>query len=138
MDAGVQEGLRLSRDRLERMAERCREVGAHFVVALIPTKERVHEPWIAGPAELSQYEIWDALLRNEHEVDRQLRQFLRDRGIPYLDLEGPLREAAARAAIYPLDRDGHPNSDGYAVIAHTVAQAIEPWRGEAAAPSAER
>jgi lysophospholipase L1-like esterase len=44
-----------------------------------------------------------------------------------VDLEKPMRKAAAFKAIYPANADGHPNSDGYAVIAQAVATAIGDW-----------
>lgn len=124
--ANVREGLRLSLDRLERIADDCQAAGIDLLVALIPTKERVYQPWIEGDADLQEREPLRSLLRNEIEIDRQIRQFLSQRDVPYLELVAPLREAARRAAIYPPNEDGHPNADGYAAIAKAVAQAIGP------------
>jgi lysophospholipase L1-like esterase len=131
--ANVREGLRLSLNRLKQMGELCRKAGVHLLVALIPTKERVYEPWIAGRTDLGEHEALSTLLRNEHEANRQLRQFLEKHGVPYLDLEAPMREAAGKGSIYPPDADGHPNVNGYAAIARAVAQTIRPWLDRPAA-----
>lgn len=126
-DSTVNEGLRLSLDRLERMAAECRGARVRLLVALIPTKERVFFPWLAGRGDLPARESFRALLRNEVEADRRVRERLDSLGIRYVDLEVPLREAAPRIAIYPANEDGHPNRDGYAVIAQAVAAAIRDW-----------
>lgn len=126
-DPTIREGLRLSVDRLERMADECRAAGVHVLFALIPTKERVYGPWIARQRDLPEQAAFSALLRNEYEANRQVRQVLDRRGIRYVDLELPLREAATHTAIYPANEDGHPNADGYAVIAREVARAIRDW-----------
>jgi lysophospholipase L1-like esterase len=96
-------------------------------VALIPTKERVHAPWILERSDLPGYEELRAAVRAEEEADREIRQYLDARGIRYLDLTVPMREAAAIRTIYPPHEDGHPVAAGYAVIADAVAGAIRPW-----------
>jgi hypothetical protein len=126
-DSTVNEGLRLSLDRLERIAAECRGAGVHLLVALIPTKERVFSPWLAGRGDLREQDAFRALLRNETEANRRVRERLDSLGVRYVDLEAPLRDAANRTAIYPTNEDGHPNGDGYAVIAHAVAHAIRDW-----------
>lgn len=122
--AGVREGLRLSLEQLGRMALECSEAGVRFLVVLIPTKERVFQLSIEANPEVSAHESLRTLLRNENQIDREVRQFLDQRRIPYLDLVEPLRRAALHRAIYPPTGDGHPTGDGYAVIARAVARAI--------------
>lgn len=126
-DPGVREGLRISLDRLDRTAALCRERGIHLLVALIPTKERVHAPWILERSDLPGYEELRAAVQAEEDADREIRQYLDARGIRYLDLSVPMREAAANKMIYPPHEDGHPVAAGYAVIADAVAGAIRPW-----------
>jgi lysophospholipase L1-like esterase len=126
-DAAVREGLRLSLDRLESMADECRAAGVHFLVALIPTKERVYAPWLGNRSNLPAHDTFRALLRNEYEANRQVQKQLDRLGVRYVDLEMPLREAAAFKTIYPASEDGHPNSEGYSVIAHAVATAVRDW-----------
>lgn len=126
-DPAVQEGLRLSLERLERISEECRVAKVPLLVALIPTKERVYAPWIARASDLRERDAFLALLRNESEVSRQVRNRLQHLGVSYLDLEMPLRKAVAGQAIFPASEDGHFNGGGYAVIAQAVANAIRPW-----------
>jgi lysophospholipase L1-like esterase len=123
----VQEGLRLTVDRLEQMAEECRQAHVHFLVALIPTKERVYAPWLEGRGDLPEHEALRVLVRNELEANRRIRDRLDQIGVRYVDLELPLRDAADQQAIYPSSDDGHPNAPGYQAIAQTVAVAIRDW-----------
>jgi len=125
--AEVREGLRLSLDRLHEMHRRCHEAGIHLLVALIPTKERVYQPWVEGRGRLRVQEVFQELFRNESEVDRRVRDFLTAESIPYVSLIEPLRQAAAKSPIFPPNADLHPTADGYGVIARAVAQAVEPW-----------
>ena len=121
-DPRVQEGVRLSLEHLEMMAEDCRVAEVRLLLALIPTKERVHAPWFTS--DMPEYEALRRLVENESEADRRVREHLDARGIEYIDLTTPLREAAAVGPIYPANEDGHPNADGYAIIAKAVAGAI--------------
>lgn len=121
-DAPVREGLRLTLDRLERMAATCRDAGVHIVVALIPTKETVYAPWVIDSADRARL---SPLWRSEREVDRAVRVHLDRRGIPHVTLLDSLRKAASRQAIYPSNDDGHPNGAGYAAIAGAVAAALQ-------------
>jgi hypothetical protein len=123
--ANVQEGLRLSLDRLEHMARRSAAAGIDLLVLLIPTKERVFQPWIETDSRLNGNAALRGLLRHENDADRRIQRFLRARGVAYLDLVEPLRQAAQRQAIYPADADGHPNAAGYAVFAQAVARVIQ-------------
>jgi lysophospholipase L1-like esterase len=120
-DAAVQEGLRLSLDRMERMAEICRAAGVHLLIVLIPTKERVISPRISDSTARSSLA---ALLRAEDQVDRAVRDHLERLGIRYVSLIDDLQRAAGRGEIYPSNDDGHPTSAGYAVIAEVVAAAV--------------
>jgi lysophospholipase L1-like esterase len=64
------------------------------------------------------------VLAQEVEVDQRVRSFLQQRGISYIDLLPPLRDAVSHTRIYRLDEDGHPTAGGYSVIAREVASAI--------------
>jgi lysophospholipase L1-like esterase len=90
----IEEAQRLSRTH-----------GGHFLVLLMPTKEEVYLPLLDKPA--------PALIE-------KFRPELEAQHIPYLDLT-PYFQARARAAG-PLffEIDGHPNVDGYRLIADVV------------------
>lgn len=120
----VQEGLRLSLLHFELMARLCDSAGVAFFIALIPTKERVYQSLIDADPELRQDRVLRELLAQEAEVDRRVRRFLQQRGISYIDLLPPLRDAVSHTRIYRLDEDGHPTAAGYSVIAREIARAI--------------
>jgi lysophospholipase L1-like esterase len=124
--ANVKEGLALSLERFERMAQDCRAARIDLLIALIPTKERVYQPWIEADPKLRDNESLGALLRNENEADRRIKEYLSQHHVRYLDLVVPLRQAARHVAIYPPNEDGHPNAEGYSAIAKAVASAIAP------------
>jgi lysophospholipase L1-like esterase len=122
--AAVREGLRLSLLHLERMARLCDTAGVAFFIALIPSKERVYQSLIEADPELRRHAVLRAVLAQEAEADREVRRFLQERRISYIDLLTPLQNAAGHMAIYPADEDGHPIAAGYSVIAREVARAI--------------
>jgi lysophospholipase L1-like esterase len=122
-DSTIREGLRLSLDQLAAMAAELRTTGTRYLVVLIPTKEWVYAPWL-GKLDRAEYAALRMLLEQESEVHHQVRDWLDQHGIEYVDLEPALRKAAATAAIYPENEDGHPTSAGYAVIAKAVAKAL--------------
>jgi hypothetical protein len=120
----VREGLRLSLVHFELMARLCDTAGVAFFIALIPTKERVYQYLIEADPELRQHAALRELLAQEGEVDQRVRRFLQERGISYIDLLAPLRDAAIHKPIYPPDDDGHFIAAGHSVIAREVAKAI--------------
>jgi lysophospholipase L1-like esterase len=120
----VREGLRLSLLHFELMARLCDSAGVAFFIALIPTKERVYQPLIEADPELRQLAVLRKLLAHEGEVDQRVRRHLQQRGISYIDLLPPLRDATIHTRIYRPDDDGHPTAAGYSVIAREVARAI--------------
>jgi hypothetical protein len=124
-DSTIREGLRLSLDQLNAMANEARATGLRFLVVLIPTKERVYAPWL-DRLEQPEDSTLGLLLEQESEAHRQVRRSLEEHGIQYVDLEPVLRTAAAIGPIYPENEDGHPTSAGYAVIARAVATALCP------------
>jgi hypothetical protein len=126
-DDTVQEGLRLSLDRLDRMEETCRAAGVHLLVALIPTKERVYASCMMARNDHPEIGTFRRLIENEREVLRQVERRLDEDGVRYVDLATALSEAAALGAVYPANDDGHPNAEGYSVIARAVAQSITDW-----------
>jgi lysophospholipase L1-like esterase len=106
------------------MARLCDSAGVAFSIALIPTKERVYQSLIDADSELRQDPVLRELLAQEAEVDQRVRRFLQQRGISYIDLLPPLRDAVTHTRLYRLDEDGHPTAAGYSVIAREVAKAI--------------
>ena len=124
--ASIREGLRLSLERLALMAEECRAAGVTLVVALIPTKERVYQPWIEADSVLRQDSTMRRLFREEAEAARQVRAALDRVHVTSVDLVPALRGALRHEAVYPPNQDGHPNAAGQAAIAGAVAAVVTP------------
>jgi len=124
-DSTIREGLRLSLDQLEAMAKEARADHVRLLVVLIPTKEWVYAPWL-GALDQPEDSTLRLLLEQESQVHRRVRSSLEEHGVDYVDLETPLRQAAAIQPIYPANADGHPTSVGYAVIARAAAKALCP------------
>jgi lysophospholipase L1-like esterase len=120
----VREGLRLALLELGQMAQLCDSAGVALTVALIPTKERVYQPLIEADSALSRNAELRRMIANEAEADQEVRRFLEENKIGYVDLLPPLREVVGRAVIYPPDDDGHPTAAGYGVIARAVEKAM--------------
>jgi len=121
----VREGLRLALLEMEQMARLCDSAGVALTIALIPTKERVYQPLIETDPALRQNEELRRLLANEAKADQEIRGFLEEKRIAYVELLPPFRAVVGRRAIYPSDDDGHPTAAGYAIIARTVGSAME-------------
>jgi hypothetical protein len=121
----VREGLRLALLEMEQMARLCDSAGVALTIALIPTKERVYQPLIEADPALRQNEELRRVLANEAKADQEIRGFLEEKRIAYVELLPPLRAVVGRRAIYPSDDDGHPTAAGYAIIAEAVGSAME-------------
>lgn len=101
-------GYELVLGAMVQAAERVRADGGQLVVVSFPTKEEVYlfgSPEHGGvPCLLDPF-----------------RGALAERGIEVLDLSEKLREGAAHGRQLFFEIDGHPNAEGYAVIADVVA-----------------
>ncbi len=89
--------------------------GTAFLVLVFPTKEDVYLP-LRG-------DTVPPLLPS-------LVEALRSRGIPYLDLTGPMQEQARQEKRLFFQVDGHPDAAGYRVIAAAVLARIERDAGQ--------
>jgi lysophospholipase L1-like esterase len=95
---------------IERARAVTRQHDSEFLVLLMPTKEEVYLPRIGEPAP---------------PLVKVLRAGLDRRGIPYLDLTPDLQAHAGDAAPLFFEIDGHPNADGYRLIARVVADRLQ-------------
>lgn len=127
--ATVREGLRLSLDQLEQIGRDCRAARVQLLVALIPTKERVMEPWLGSLTDGADGAPLRRLLHSEAMAHREITTRLDSLGLRFIDLLPPLREAASVRSIYPANDDGHPNSEGYAAIAGAIARELRQFQG---------
>ena len=121
----IREGLALALGFFGHMNRLAEENGVRFLVVILPTKESVYGEFIEGNAALDYSKEIDRLLRNERRVSAEADSYFREHGIPYLDLLGPLREAALREEIYPNNYSGHFNGNGNRVIAESIKRRLD-------------
>jgi lysophospholipase L1-like esterase len=81
--------------------------GSDFMVLLMPAKEEVYLPLVdqPGPSPVDAF-----------------KSPLQERGIPFIDLTPHFQAEAATAAPLFFEVDGHPNEDGYRLIARVVTE----------------
>ena len=118
-DPRVKEGLLISLDVFVKMKAYCLEHAIQLLIAMIPTKESVYARYLENDPALENTAI-KSLLTNEREVTAIVKAFFENHGIPYVNLLPQLQEQVTRSQLYPGNFDGHPNKNGYRVIAENV------------------
>lgn len=114
-------GLNITLEIIRKIARKCRESGRRCVLAVIPTKESVYERVVReagasnGPFEM----LWAA----EKSVRESILDAAAEARMETVDLLPSLAEAADSSDIYP-GFDGHPNANGYRIIAQSIGQKI--------------
>ena len=103
-------------------AQRVDAAGGRYCLVLIPHKLRVLEGLVEFPA---GHKFADPG-QGPSAFAPSLAEFCRDAGLPFLDLTGALREAAAAGTLPYFAKDTHLNQAGLALCARAVAA----WLGE--------
>ena len=117
-DSKVNEGLNLSMNYLLEIQRFCLSHQLHLTILLIPTKELVYSSMLTSDQLIDTYKH---LVENEVGVKTRLEVFFKEHQIEYVDPLPELRKAAEDQQIYPVNDDGHPNKNGYHIIAQAVA-----------------
>ncbi len=104
---------------IERARDLTRQQGGRFVVLLMPTKEEVYLPRIGEPA--------PPLVANFEAA-------LTERGIDSIDLTPDFQAHSRDARPLFYEIDGHPNADGYRLIARVVADHLEQFASNSDRP----
>jgi hypothetical protein len=55
-------------------------------------------------------------------INKIIKNYLDENNILNIDLLEPLRKAIPQKALYPSNHDGHPNKNGYEVMAGAIVQ----------------
>jgi len=122
-DPRIAEGLRITKVVLLRTQQAADGHGVKLMVLLIPTKEMVY-------ADLMQREgrstgTYSRLVEMEHRAREEVKSWCTEKHVACVDALPELRNAIAqRQQIYPSTTESHPNAAGYAVLAATVAKAL--------------
>jgi len=114
--------LIVSIEALEDIRSFCDGASLDCRLLLLPTKERVFSRRVEKENK-ALYKKIEAEVAMERRVDAMLREALA--GWKIISPLAPLREALNEGvSLYPFSDDGHPNKNGYGVIAQTVAAAL--------------
>jgi hypothetical protein len=116
----VAEGLLISLDLFARMKAYCLEHAIHLLVVLIPTKESAYAKYLENDPAFERIASIKSVLINERTVLSKVKAFFEDHGIAYVNPLPQLQEQVARLQLYPGNFDGHPNQNGYRIIAESV------------------
>jgi hypothetical protein len=130
-------GWELTRAALLDARNACREAGAHLLVVIIPTKESVFAPRIAGAvspgafdrfvAEASGTEglpHYERFVANHGSLDQILEPFLREEGVDFLNLRSLFDRAASEGRGPYLRFDMHWNAGGHRQVARAIADEL--------------
>ncbi|MGB0721998.1 MAG: hypothetical protein ACPGU7_06335 [Gammaproteobacteria bacterium] len=124
-DAGYAIMERVARE----IATQTRKVGIDFVVTLIPTKEYAFARRVAVE-KLDAPAAYQALVDAEGERIRAFAEAMERHGVRYVDVVGPMQQAASEATrsgrLYPGNVNGHPSIKGYSTLGNVMAEAVEP------------
>jgi len=123
-DPKVREGLRISLESIRHMQNLCSKKDIQFVVALIPTKENVFAEYIEDNSKINNSDAIDGVIENERQVNQLVKEYLDEHKISYVDILPALEKAVRMKTIYPQSEDGHPNAEGYEVIATAIEERL--------------
>lgn len=118
-DPRIRAGVEVTLRALEEIRDETQQSGAELLVVLLPTKEYV---FATRTLDMSGHVGFEALVRAEDDLHREVISFLSSRNITFVDPLPALRGSAQQPFFE--DADGHPNEHGHELIANLVADAI--------------
>lgn len=117
----VREGIRITKLEYARIEDMMSDAGIELLVVLIPTKELVYAPYME-----TINDTYRQLIEYETRIRHDMIAFFEANDIQYLDALPSLQESVERdVRIYPSSFDGHPNANGYEVIAEAIWSYID-------------
>lgn len=139
-------GWHTARDAVDALISAAARKGARVIVVYAPTKARVMLPLVVerlDAAAVIRYlqllgdrlppglddvrdgdQLAAAVNRFEGDMEQVVGAYFRGRGIPFVSLTGPLREAARAGVQTYFSYDQHWTPDGHRVVAETLLRAI--------------
>ena len=120
----VRTGWAIMAEVVRRIAAQAQQQQVPVIFTIVPTKELVYARLVERD-HITHNPAYTALLHDEQENIRELaRVMAQTPGARYVDLVAPMQAAAMQipATIYrPDDINGHPEADGYRVMAQALA-----------------
>ena len=122
-DPRIAEGLRITKVVLSRTQQELDGHGVKLLVLLIPTKELVYDDLMQREGRSTG--TYSRLVGMENRAREEVKAWCTEKHIACVDALPELRIAIAnRQQVYPSTTESHPNAAGYAVLAATVAKAL--------------
>lgn len=101
------------------MGDLANKEGFRLVVAIIPTKERVYAKLLRKVGFIDKHPRLSEVVSQEETATDIVVSFLRQANFEVVELLPALQAGLEKGDPYPLT-DGHPNKDGYQIIAETL------------------
>jgi len=114
-DPRINTGFNLTLKVLAPIKRQVLDSGAKLLVVLIPTKESVFSRKVRNPDSHIGY---SDLIHSEQSNREELKQFLVEQEIPYIDLLPYLQSSGEQP--YFSNLDGHPNALGHKIISDAI------------------
>jgi lysophospholipase L1-like esterase len=121
----VKSGYSVMAKSAQMIASMAHSQGIKTVFTIIPTKELVYEKKISADNIAPQQGYGELVEAEKSNITALAQEILKIEHASYVDVVSPLQEAALTTdRLYPRDRDGHPLTAGYQVIANTISKAL--------------
>jgi hypothetical protein len=118
-DPRIMTGLEVTKRALLDMQREADSKGIRLIVAVFPTKLRVYAKLLEDANHLDENPKLAEALQQESVARDAISNFLRAHKFEIIDLLPSLEAEALKRDIYPAT-DGHPNKDGYRLIAEVI------------------
>jgi hypothetical protein len=121
----VDAGYAIMQDVARRISQLMAPFDVPTVFTVVPTKELVYKRKVIAN-ELEMPADYLTLMQQEERRISEMRQALEGMpGAVYVDVVEPLQQAVlSQKNLYPSDKNGHPFSPGYGVIADAVSDVV--------------
>jgi hypothetical protein len=122
-DPRINSGIEITKAVMLDMRNLAEEKGFRLIVVLLPTKERVYSQLLQRAGYLAKHPRLADAVHQEDEAREVIAGFLHQNNIDMIDSLPNLEAEAKKTDPFPTT-GGHPNADGYRVIAETIAQYV--------------
>lgn len=122
-DPRIEEAFEITKRALRELAAYTNENGMDLHMVLMPVREQLFRDLLPDTLDDDQRAVFEKLDASLTEIDAAFAAFFEAEGISFTDLGPALEPALQNQTIFP-PTDGHPNANGYAIIANVLAKAL--------------
>lgn len=117
----AQEGWRITQEIFKRIHAEARSADVDVSIVIIPTKEMVYMEYVDTFKNSEIPPQFDNYVYSEEVLSEEVRDFCTEYGIDCIFVRSDMAKALNdKKEIYGKTMDGHPNKNGYQVIAESV------------------